>query len=63
QEALASAEINEIQALVQYNTSIANLYAAMGTALERSRIDLVVPDANQVLDGNRALDYRAPLGE
>lgn len=63
QEALAAAEISEIQALVQYNTSIANLYAAMGTALERSRIDLVVPDANQVLDGNRALDYRAPVGE
>lgn len=63
QEALAQAEISEIQALVAYNTSIANLYSAMGTALQRSRIDLVVPDANQVLEGNRALDYRMPEGE
>ena len=63
QEALAQAEVNEILALVAYNTSIANLYGAMGTALQRSRIDLVVPDANQVLEGNRALDYRMPEGE
>ncbi len=63
QEALAAAEINEILSLVDYNSSIARLYAATGTALERSRIDLIVPDANQVLDGNRALDYRMPEGE
>ncbi len=58
QEALAEAEVAEVAALVAYNSSIARLYAAMGTALERSRIDFVVPDANQVLEGDRALDYR-----
>ncbi len=63
QVALAAAEINEIKALVDYNSSIARLYAATGTSLERSRIDLIVPDANQVLDGNRALDYRMPEDE
>ncbi len=58
QESLAEAEVAEVAALVAYNSSIARLYAAMGTALERSRIDFVVPDANQVLEGDRALDYR-----
>ncbi|MEZ6242196.1 MAG: TolC family protein [Phycisphaerales bacterium] len=58
QESLAEAEVAEVAALVAYNTSLARLYAAMGTALERSRIDFVVPDANQVLEGDRALDYR-----
>ena len=63
QEALAQAEVNEILALVEYNSAIARLYSATGTSLERSRIDFIVPDANQVLDGNRALDYRMPEDE
>ena len=44
QEALASAEIAEINALRDYNTALAEYYAAMGTTLLRNRIDLVVPD-------------------
>ncbi|MEM1166130.1 MAG: TolC family protein [Planctomycetota bacterium] len=44
QEALAIAEINEINALADYNISISDLYAAQGTALERNRIAVVVPD-------------------
>ena len=38
QEALAIAEAEEVQALLEYNRAIASLYAAMGTALERNGI-------------------------
>ncbi|MCA9312360.1 MAG: TolC family protein [Phycisphaerales bacterium] len=38
QESLAAAEVQEVQALLDYNTAIAALYAAMGTALERNGI-------------------------
>ena len=48
QEALAAAELNHIQALVNYNISLANLYAAMGTALERNQIDFVVPEGDDL---------------
>ena len=58
QESLASAEIAEAAALVNYNTAIVDLYAAMGTTLQRSRIDFVVPDANQLAPGESALDYK-----
>ncbi len=58
QTALAAAERAEVNAVIDYNVAIADLYAAMGTALERNRIDFVVPDANQLLDGERAIDYR-----
>jgi len=45
QESVANAERNEIQAKVDYNISLAELHAAMGTTLERSRIEFDVPDA------------------
>ncbi|MDX2114576.1 MAG: TolC family protein [Planctomycetota bacterium] len=45
QEALADAEASEVAALTDYAISLAELAAATGTALERSRIDFVVPDA------------------
>lgn len=45
QEALASAELQEIRSIVDYNTSLADLYNATGSALERSRIQFIVPDA------------------
>lgn len=61
QESLASAEIAEAAALVNYNTAIVDLYAAMGTTLQRSRIDFVVPDANQLAPGETALDYKVEL--
>lgn len=44
QESLANAERAEIDAMVQYGAAVAAMYAAMGTALERNRIDFVVPD-------------------
>ena len=44
QDSLAQAERAEIQALADYNNSLANLYAAIGTALERNQIEFVVPD-------------------
>ncbi|MBN4052740.1 TolC family protein, partial [Roseiflexus sp. AH-315-K22] len=44
-DSLAQAERAEIQALADYNNSLANLYAAIGTALERNQIEFIVPDA------------------
>lgn len=58
QESLANAEIAEAAALVNYNTAIVDLHKAMGTTLDRSRIDFVVPDANQLAPGESALDYK-----
>lgn len=59
QEALAQAERAEIDALIEYNSSIARLHAAMGTALERNRIDFAVPDVGDVeADEVRAYERR-----
>lgn len=60
QESLALAEIAEAAAVTDYNKAIVDLYAAMGTVLQRNRIDFVVPDANQLAPGESALEYRAP---
>lgn len=49
QDALSQAEQEEIQALVEYNISISQLYAAMGTALEHNKIDFKIPDADDPL--------------
>lgn len=57
QESLAQAQIVEIAAVINYNIALADLSAAMGTTLERSRIDLVVPDANQLEPGESPMDY------
>ncbi len=48
QERLAAAEQAEIGALVDYMVGIANLHAAMGTALERNGVRFVVPDAGKL---------------
>jgi outer membrane protein len=63
QESLASAEFVEAAALINYNTAIVDLYRAMGTTLERSRIDFVVPDANQLAPGESAMDYKVEIDE
>lgn len=60
QEQLAAAERAEVAALIEYQTALAELYRAQGTALERNRIDFVVPDLNQVSEGNLATDYEVP---
>lgn len=39
QEALAAAELREMQALIDYNIAISNLYRTMGTLLDRNGID------------------------
>jgi outer membrane protein TolC len=57
QESLAQAQIAEVGAVINYNIALADLAAAMGTTLERSRIDLVVPDANQLEPGESPMDY------
>jgi outer membrane protein len=45
QESLAASEQEEVTAQVNYSVAIAQLYAAMGTALERNRIAFSVPDS------------------
>ena len=44
QEALATAEVAELQALINYNIALAEYSRATGTALERNRIEFIVPD-------------------
>ncbi|MEC9373214.1 MAG: TolC family protein, partial [Planctomycetota bacterium] len=44
QEALAVAELQEVQAVIDYNIAIADLYDAIGAALERNQIEFIVPD-------------------
>ncbi|MCB9844732.1 MAG: TolC family protein [Phycisphaeraceae bacterium] len=44
QEGLANAERREIQALIDFNISIAELHQAMGSSLERNSIDFLAPD-------------------
>lgn len=45
QERLAASERQEVQAIIDYNISIADLHRAMGTTLERNNIEFVVPPA------------------
>ncbi len=58
QESLASAELAEAQALVNYNSAMVDLYQAMGTTLDRNRIDFIVPDANQLNPGESVGEYK-----
>ena len=44
QDRLAQAQSNEIQALVNYNQSVASLYRAMGIGLTMNRIELEIVD-------------------
>lgn len=57
QESLANAEISEALALVNYNTAMVDLYQAMGTTLDRNRIDFIVPDANQLSPGESVAEF------
>jgi len=53
QESLAAAEQAEMQALVEYNSAITDLFASMGTLLERNKIRFVVPSID---DAKRSQD-------
>lgn len=55
QERLAQAERDEVNAVITYNTSISDLWAAMGRTLERNRIAFKVPTAAD------AAEARPPL--
>jgi len=57
QDDLATAEREEIRAITGFNSSVAQLYAAMGTALERNRIMLVIPTAEEALSSRRSRDW------
>ncbi len=56
QAALAAAEQVEAKATLDYNRAVARLHAAMGTSLERNRINFIVPDANQLIEGEAVID-------
>jgi len=59
QESLAASERQELQALVDYNTAIANYYAALGLGLERNGILFDVPDPGEVIETDTTLrDHR-----
>jgi len=60
QDQLAAAERAEIGALIDYQVALAELARAQGAALERNRIDFVVPDANQLREGEAATEYELP---
>jgi len=57
QESLASSELSEALATVNYNIAMVDLYQAMGTTLNRNRIDFIVPDANQLTPGESVAEY------
>ena len=68
QDALAAAEQEEMAALINYNVALADLYASMGTALERNNIEFKVPDAEDALQagginspGNPVIPPNAPI--
>ncbi|MCK4872098.1 MAG: TolC family protein [Phycisphaerales bacterium] len=47
QDQLAAAELQEVNALAEYNIALATLHAAMGVALQRNQIDFVVPEVGK----------------
>ena len=47
QESLAAAEQTEVEAMTDYNIAIADLFAAMGTTLERNNVEFVVPGTDE----------------
>lgn len=61
QEALAAAEQAEIAALTEYNIALAQLYAAMGTALEHNNIEFRVPDADDPLEADGLNSRASPV--
>jgi len=50
QEQVALAEREEITALTEFNEAIAALFQAMGTALERNNVRVVVPTSDETLE-------------
>lgn len=51
QERLADSETRSVQSLTQYNSSLADLFKAMGTTLDRNNIQFVAPTVDDVLGG------------
>lgn len=56
EEALSTAERNEIQALTDYNQSIADLFAAIGSSLERNNIRIATPRSDEATEEWRELN-------
>ncbi len=63
QESLSNAERLEMQTITDFNIAVAQLYASMGTALERNNIVFVAPDAKDALLPRYSTDYWASWGQ
>ena len=50
QDGLASAQVREVQALVEYNTAIARLFESMGIGLQMNQIELQLEDRSTPLE-------------
>ena len=50
QDGLASAQVREVQALVEYNTAIARLFESMGIGLQMNRIELRIDDRSTPIE-------------
>ena len=50
QDGLASAQVREVQALVEYNTAIARLFESMGIGLQMNRIELQLEERSTSLE-------------
>jgi outer membrane protein TolC len=61
QESLAQSEQQEIAARADYAIAIADLYAAMGTALERNNIEFRVPDADESFEAGGVNSKNNPV--
>lgn len=58
QERLAAAERDEVQALTEYNSALADLFAAMGTTLERNGIAFIIPAGDDVTFDRSPIDFK-----
>ena len=50
QDGLASAQVREVQALVEYNTAIARLFESMGIGLQMNQIELRIDDRSTPIE-------------
>ncbi len=63
QESLSNAERLEMQTITDFNIAVAQLYASMGTALERNNIAFVAPTTEGALLPRYSTDYWASWGQ
>ena len=60
QDGLASAQVREVQALVEYNTAIARLFQSMGIGLQMNQIELQIDSGSIPLESAVSSKVRNP---